>query len=155
MFTHSKTSKKSDLQMSLLPTSGREDSLARTSQWHAWARELGLKGKDRDSFLNLLDYLNNASPEFSSSRTFRAFSLPTEGGTSKSLSRTLASLGYGVGWRVLNSRYFGVPQSRQRVYVVGCYRDRRGPRTKYFLSPNAARGILCERPKWGETYFPL
>ncbi len=85
MFTHSKTSKKSDLQMSLLPTSGREDSLARTSQWHAWARELGLKGKDRDSFLNLLDYLNNASPEFLSSRTFRAFSLVTEGGTSKSL----------------------------------------------------------------------
>lgn len=37
--------------------------------------------------------------------------------------RTLADLGYGVGWRVLNSKYFGVPQSRQRVYIVGCYRD--------------------------------
>jgi DNA (cytosine-5)-methyltransferase 1 len=41
--------------------------------------------------------------------------------------KTLAELGYGVGWRVLNSRHFGVPQSRQRVYIVGCYRDRRGP----------------------------
>lgn len=37
--------------------------------------------------------------------------------------RTLAQLGYGVGWRVLNSRYFGVPQSRQRVYIVACYRN--------------------------------
>lgn len=37
--------------------------------------------------------------------------------------RTLAQFGYGVGWRVLNSRYFGVPQSRQRVYIVACYRD--------------------------------
>jgi DNA (cytosine-5)-methyltransferase 1 len=37
--------------------------------------------------------------------------------------RTLADLGYGVAWRVLNSRYFGVPQSRQRVYIVACYRD--------------------------------
>jgi DNA (cytosine-5)-methyltransferase 1 len=36
---------------------------------------------------------------------------------------TLAKLGYGVGWRVLNSRYFGVPQSRQRVYIVACHRD--------------------------------
>jgi DNA (cytosine-5)-methyltransferase 1 len=36
---------------------------------------------------------------------------------------TLAKLGYGVGWRVFNSRYFGVPQSRQRVYIVACYRD--------------------------------
>jgi len=41
--------------------------------------------------------------------------------------KTLAELGYGVGWRVLNSRHFGVPQSRQRVYIVGCYRDRGGP----------------------------
>jgi len=41
--------------------------------------------------------------------------------------RTLASLGYGLGWRVLNSKDFGVPQSRGRVYIVGCYRDWRGP----------------------------
>jgi len=41
--------------------------------------------------------------------------------------RSLAELGYGVGWRVFNSAYFGVPQSRQRVYIVGCYRDGRGP----------------------------
>lgn len=41
--------------------------------------------------------------------------------------RTLAELGYGVGWRVLNSKDFGVPQSRRRVYIVGCYRDWRGP----------------------------
>lgn len=40
---------------------------------------------------------------------------------------TLAQLGYCVGWRVLNSKNFGVPQSRQRVFVVGCHRDRRGP----------------------------
>jgi DNA (cytosine-5)-methyltransferase 1 len=41
--------------------------------------------------------------------------------------RTLAELGYSVGWRVLNSKNFGVPQSRQRVYIVGCYRDGGGP----------------------------
>lgn len=32
---------------------------------------------------------------------------------------TLADLGYGVAWRVLNSRYFGVPQRRERVFIVG------------------------------------
>jgi DNA (cytosine-5)-methyltransferase 1 len=36
---------------------------------------------------------------------------------------TLDSLGYGVAWRVLNSRFFGVPQSRQRLYIVGCLGD--------------------------------
>ena len=40
---------------------------------------------------------------------------------------TLAELGYSVGWRTFNSKYFGVPQSRQRVYIVGCRGDGRGP----------------------------
>ena len=40
---------------------------------------------------------------------------------------TLAEFGYSVGWRVLNSKNFGVPQSRQRVYIVGCHRDVHGP----------------------------
>lgn len=32
----------------------------------------------------------------------------------------LADLGYGVAWRVLDSRFFGVPQRRRRVFIVGC-----------------------------------
>lgn len=32
---------------------------------------------------------------------------------------TLAKIGYGCAWRMLDSRYFGVPQRRRRVFVVG------------------------------------
>lgn len=53
--------------------------------------------------------------------------------------RTLAQLGYSVGWRVLNSKNFGVPQSRQRVYIVGCYRDRNGP-GKILFEPERREG---------------
>jgi DNA (cytosine-5)-methyltransferase 1 len=35
----------------------------------------------------------------------------------------LAALGYGFAYRVLDAQYFGVPQRRQRVFVVGCARD--------------------------------
>lgn len=38
--------------------------------------------------------------------------------------RTLRRRGYGIEWLVLNSKDFGVPQSRRRVYIV-CYLDRR------------------------------
>jgi len=31
--------------------------------------------------------------------------------------------GYGVAWRVLNARYFGIAQHRRRVFLVGCLGD--------------------------------
>ena len=35
----------------------------------------------------------------------------------------LAQLGYGVAWRVLDAQYFGIPQRRKRVFIVGCLGD--------------------------------
>ena len=40
--------------------------------------------------------------------------------------KVLDELGYGVAWRVLNSKDFGVPQQRRRVYIVALHRDPRG-----------------------------
>jgi len=36
---------------------------------------------------------------------------------------TLAQLGYGVAYRILDAQYFGVPQRRRRVFIVGCLGD--------------------------------
>lgn len=39
---------------------------------------------------------------------------------------TMAELGYLVEWQVLNSRYFGVPQNRERVFIIGHLGDKCG-----------------------------
>ena len=46
------------------------------------------------------------------------------GRTFATIINTLDRLGYGVEWQCLNSKDFGVPQSRNRVYIVG-YLDER------------------------------
>lgn len=46
------------------------------------------------------------------------------GRTFATILAALDELGYDVAWQVLNSKSFGVPQSRKRVYLVGYFRER-------------------------------
>lgn len=55
--------------------------------------------------------------------------------------QALDELGYGVAWRVLNSKDFGVPQQRRRVYIVAMHRDPRGS------------GEVLFEPKCGDWNF--
>ena len=41
------------------------------------------------------------------------------GRTFQTILKVLTDLGYGVEWQVLNSKDFGVPQNRERVFIVG------------------------------------
>jgi len=42
-----------------------------------------------------------------------------QGETFRTILRTLDELGYDAEWQVLNSKYFGVPQNRERVFIIG------------------------------------
>ncbi len=41
------------------------------------------------------------------------------GRTLRVILETLCELGYKVSWKVLNAKYFSVPQERKRIYIVG------------------------------------
>lgn len=51
-----------------------------------------------------------------------------KGQTFKIILETLWELGYSVEWGVLNSRYFGVAQNRERVFIHGYLRDQGEPK---------------------------
>lgn len=54
----------------------------------------------------------------------------TIGNTLKVILQTLNELGYKISWKVLDSKLFGVPQSRKRIYIIGS-RENKIPLTDF------------------------
>ena len=67
------------------------------------------------------------------------------GNTFEVILSALDELGYDVEWQVLNSKNFGVPQHRERVFLIGHLRGGSG-RQVFPLSGDGA-AITCEQPK--------
>src|SRR5262249_3687400 len=123
------------------PTSGSEGSPAKTSPWREMGIDLGLTGSSLDSFTSFLDWLSNVCPGFVSSRTFGAFSLPTEGETSKSLFKPWPNSGIAWDGVCLIVGTSESPSHASESSLLDAIEKGEVPQ-KYFLSPNAARGIL-------------
>lgn len=64
--------------------------------------------------------------------------------------RTLDDIGYSCAWRVLDAQYFGVPQRRRRVFVVGHLGDWR-PAAAVLFEPHCLRGDTAPRRKAAEN----
>ena len=50
-----------------------------------------------------------------------------EGRTFRTIISTLDELGYDLQWQVLNSKNHGVPQNRERVFIIGHFRGTSRP----------------------------
>ena len=78
------------------------------------------------------------------------------GRTFKVILATLTELGYDVQWQVLNSKNFGVPQNRERVYIVGHLRGT--PRPEVFplgnYSPKTPQELTTNQSRGNRIYNP-
>lgn len=87
----------------------------------------GLRGRQSGLFYEFARLVGESRPRVFVLENVAGLLSSHEGKDFAIILRTLAELGYGLGWRVLNSKYFGVAQSRQRIYLVGTHRDGGGP----------------------------
>lgn len=64
-------------------------------------------------------------------------------------------LGYDVTWQVCNSKDFGVPQSRKRVYIIGYNREKCSGQVLSFSKTNAKTAIQRLPGKEGERIYSV
>ncbi len=110
----------------------------------------GLKGKRSGLFHEFCRLVDGGRPRVVLLENVAGLLSSHKGRDFATVIGALADLGYSVGWRVLNSKNFGVPQSRQRVYIVGCYRDRLGP-GEILFEPERSAGNAAAGESNGEA----
>lgn len=107
---------------------GHLDFPAKTSQSPGNKKELN-EEQGPDSFMRLcvsLTKRKKIDPSGLSARMLKIFYLLTEEKDSSPFSLKWGGRGYTVEWRVYNSKDYGVPQNRERVYIVGHHGESAG-----------------------------
>ena len=83
---------------------------------------LGLNGKRSGLFYRFADLISLKKPQVVIIENVGGLFTSNKGRDFGVILQTMSAMGYAVAWRLLNSRYFGVPQSRTRVYLC-CWKD--------------------------------
>lgn len=81
-------------------------------------------------FFEVARILQQKQPSFCILENVRGLLSHNKGATFDTIIRTMDELGYDLQWQVLNSKNFGVPQNRERIFIVGHLR--REPRPEIF-----------------------
>jgi len=77
-------------------------------------------------FFEIAKILNDRHPPYLLLENVKGLLNHDNGSTFRTILRTLDELGYDAEWQVLNSKYFGVPQNRERVFIIGYTGRKRG-----------------------------
>lgn len=78
-------------------------------------------------FFEIMRFTSILKPKYLFLENVKGLLNHDEGFTFETIIRTMDELGYDVEWQVLNSKDFGVPQNRERVFIIG---HLRGTRTR-------------------------
>lgn len=101
------------------------------------------KGRCRGTlFLDVARICDYHRPKVIFCENVKGLTIHDKGRTFEVIKQTFADLGYKVFSKILNSKDFGVPQNRERIYIV-CFRDDIAPDT--FNFPEGDKKEVCLR----------
>jgi len=75
-------------------------------------------------FYDIARILKIKRPEYILLENVKGLLSHDRGRTFGTIIATLSELGYVVQWMVLNSKFFGVPQNRERIFIIGSLRGK-------------------------------
>lgn len=70
-------------------------------------------------FFEIARILKDKRPRYFLLENVKGLLSHDSGKTFQTILGVLTDLGYDVEWKVLNSRFFGLPQNRERVFIIG------------------------------------
>jgi DNA (cytosine-5)-methyltransferase 1 len=82
-------------------------------------KRLGFEDTRGTLFFDVARILKAKEPRFFILENVKGLISHDKGQTFRTIIATLDELGYDVQWKVLNSKDHGVPQNRERIYIVG------------------------------------
>jgi len=122
----------------------------------------GLSGSRSGLFFTLLEIIKSKKPEVVVLENVLGLRSSNSGRDFATILHLLNLEGYDIGWRSLNSRFHGVPQNRDRVYIVAKLRnsnsrnfllkvlfpanclEKNPPIRKGFITPSSKQGVRGE-----------
>ena len=97
-------------------------------------------------FFEIARILKNKKPRHFILENVKGILSNDKGRTFQTILKVLSNLGYIIEWQVLNSKNFGVPQNRERVYFVGHLRGKSKPKVFSFRK-NTEKSNQKNHPK--------
>ena len=82
-------------------------------------KRLGFSDTRGTLFFDVARILEVKRPAFVFLENVQGLLSHDSGETLKTIYSVLVEMGYNLEWCVLNSKYFGVPQQRRRLYIIG------------------------------------
>ena len=110
-------------------------------------RRAGLEGERSGLFYDLVSVIDRFKPQWFCLENVPGLLSSEQGRDMEVVLYSLEAIGYSVAWRVLDAQFFGVPQRRNRVFLVGHQGGWAGAAAVLF----EPEGVCWDTPQGGEA----